>query len=169
MLKPELFNRTVGILIKAYLNGTLRHGLCTACAVGNIVAANMGYNVTLRRTITNKDSLSWNNGTEFPHWDDVFCTLLTFSGKRQLTKPEAYDGIAQVQIDSTGYEWEDLALIEEAFESVPETHPDPGGAERMYKGLVAVVDVLCHIHGADSGVHREVVARFDEAKKELAL
>lgn len=38
MKNEKLFYETIDILVKAYLNGTLKNGDCMACAVGNIVA-----------------------------------------------------------------------------------------------------------------------------------
>jgi len=38
-MKTANFNDTVDILVKAYLNDTLEHGVCSACAVGNICLA----------------------------------------------------------------------------------------------------------------------------------
>jgi len=41
-MKAASFENTVDILVKAYINDTLEHNNCYACAVGNIVAHNMG-------------------------------------------------------------------------------------------------------------------------------
>ncbi len=40
MKNKSLYDKTVSILVDAYMNDTLQHGNCFACAVGNIVAAN---------------------------------------------------------------------------------------------------------------------------------
>lgn len=42
MKRPELYQKTVDILVKAYFDDTLQHGNCYACAVGNIIAGNCG-------------------------------------------------------------------------------------------------------------------------------
>lgn len=43
MKNKELFDKTIGILVNAYLNDTLENANCHACAVGNLVATNCGY------------------------------------------------------------------------------------------------------------------------------
>ena len=52
-------------------------------------------------------------------------------------------------IAESGYSVDELARIEFAFESVPL------GEDRMFKGLMAVVDVLSDIHGVDLSVKEE--------------
>jgi hypothetical protein len=39
-MKPT-FSNTIDILVKAYLNDTLQHESCSACAVGNLVSHSM--------------------------------------------------------------------------------------------------------------------------------
>ncbi|KAA5545017.1 hypothetical protein [Adhaeribacter rhizoryzae] len=131
MKNKELFDRTVKILVNAYLNNTLVHNNCGACAVGNIIAANM--------QIKYDSYLKW-IGRQLA-WSTVFVTMPFKS--EQVQRPWAYNGSAKEQIDATGYSWQELALIEAAFESAPKnTTPD----ERMFNGLMAVVDVLGQIH-----------------------
>jgi hypothetical protein len=36
------FENSVDVLVKAYLNDTLEHGQCHACAVGNLICAETG-------------------------------------------------------------------------------------------------------------------------------
>src|SRR5258706_8814339 len=42
MKNELLYNKTINILKEAYFNNTLQHNNCYACAVGNIIAGNMG-------------------------------------------------------------------------------------------------------------------------------
>jgi hypothetical protein len=42
MIKEPLYHKTIGILVDAYFDDTLQHGNCSACAVGNLVAAAKG-------------------------------------------------------------------------------------------------------------------------------
>lgn len=150
----------------AYRNQTLIPGACTACAVGNIIAANMELEVDAKLTphgIVN--GLSWlkrdksevhpNVRRIFAKWSSVFGTT-TCHG--QEIYPDEYRGVAKAQIDSTGYSFWHLALIESAFEDAaincgyvcrdglinPE-HVD----QAILKGLFAVYDVLCEIHEVD--------------------
>lgn len=126
------FNHSVSVLVKAYLNGTLRHGDCNACAVGNLICASLG---TQHRKM---------------FWAYVFATCR--SGER-LFDESGYYGEAKIEIDSTGYTIHELALIENAFEKTAlynEFQDQVGDKEgQMFNGLMAVVDVLADIHGID--------------------
>lgn len=125
---------------------TLVKGRCTACAVGNIVAANCGYSIVQEEY--NYD-LVWKKGEKvLPYpgntstyfgWGAVFCTNFT----TQDVHPENYKGEAKFQIDSTGYSWQELAMIEKAFEG---TNVGETSDERMFNSLLAVIDALDEIH-----------------------
>lgn len=141
MKNQELFENTVGILVKAYQNDTLRHGNCVACAVGNIVAANLGI-------CDIQNPFEWREkAQEVPDivsgWSSVFMTGI--QSKKQTVRPEIldFDKTAKLQIDSTGYTWQELAKVEYAFETASKGNNDD---EWMFNGLLAVYDVLCEIH-----------------------
>lgn len=119
MKNKELYNKTVDILVQAYFNDTLRHGDCKACAVGNLIQANGGFN------------------NFFTTWTEVFITVYG----EQAVNPTEYYGEAKREIDSTGYAWPDLAKIEKAFESANGIND-----EKMFNGLMAVIEVLDQIH-----------------------
>ena len=54
------FSNTVDILVKAYLNDTLRHCNCYACAVGNIISSAMGYRFVQTKVYDmSHHSLTW--------------------------------------------------------------------------------------------------------------
>lgn len=136
MLKPELYQKTVDILVKAYFEDTLEHGNCEACAVGNIV--NYG---------KPKKTLEWSN---------VFCT----SSHIQIVEPRNYEGTAKDEIDSTGYTWQELSQIEYAFETAPRGNSDD---KWMFNGLMAVIDVLDKIHeNTDNQVTATTKQRFQK-------
>jgi hypothetical protein len=150
MKNKELFDKTVKILVNAYLNNSLEPGNCHACAVGNIIAANMGIKY-------NKD-LQW-IGRQVA-WSRVF---VTFSFRiAQVKRPWAYTGEALEQINSTGYSWEDLARLEYAFERAPRSK---AREEQMFNGLMAVAEVLGEIHEMDEKtkeVTKELFARIPQ-------
>lgn len=129
MENPELYYKTVDILVQAYFNDTLRHGKCTACAVGNLVAYHMGY--------TYNYNLGWSEGNS--KWTSVFYTVFG----EQYIMPIGYNGDAKVEIESTGYQWEELAKVEYAFECAPYGKNDD---EWMFNGLMAVIEALDQIH-----------------------
>lgn len=136
------FNHTVNVLVQAYLNNTLIHNDCAACAVGNIIAAEIGAKI-----ITDESGFfgsSWvRGGNEIVvGWTEVFCT----TSRGQHINSKAYIGQVKRQIDVTGYSWQELAAVERAFESAPS---GGSGDSYMFNGLMAVVDVLADIHGID--------------------
>ncbi len=145
MNRPELYTKTVNILYQAYFNDTLEHGNCYACAVGNIIAANKG----LELARDNGEGmfgqmLYWKNWTpyrladhseevRFPAWFSIIWP------SARITNPERIEE----EILSTGYNSSEIIKIEKAFESAEsgEVFQD-----RMFNGLVAVLDVLRQIH-----------------------
>ena len=104
MKNKEQFDRTVKILVAAYLNNSLVQSNCHACAVGNLVAANLD--------IRYDQDLKW-IGRQVA-WSAVFVTLRYQIAQNKC--PGAYAGEAKAQIDATGYTWQELARIEYAFE-----------------------------------------------------
>lgn len=148
MKNQELYQKSVDILAKAYVDNTLERANCCACAVGNLVAANCGIKMQKRRglVMTIGESfemvlmLGWMD--VHPHWQDVFMT----NGEGiQFFSSEKYDldHIAKEQIDSTGYTMWELAKIEHAFER------NYKGEDPMFSSLMAVIDVLDKIHEVD--------------------
>jgi len=154
------FENSVDVLLKAYLNDTLEHGNCYACAVGNLVAN--GLNRTLIKDWQEK-RYKW-QGTNFhcdypskQGWAKVFCTIGTPIYYTQYLRPDSYRGIAKEQIDSTGYTWRQLAKVEKAFESAKYGANED---DYMFNGLMAVIDVLAEIHGIDLTVRESAKVPF---------
>lgn len=132
MKNPELFHKSISVLVKAYLNNTLIKGECTACAVGNLISAACNFK------IIKENHIKWvteKGNRIYSTWDMVFTTVKGV----QRTYPKAYEGNSKEQIDSTGYTWQELARIEKAFEC----------SKDMFEGLMNVVDVLGEIHEVD--------------------
>jgi len=171
----ELYNKTVDILYQAYFNDTLEHGNCCACAVGNIIAANMGK--TFERVFDTvastrpRERWAWVGekypgeiSRDFPDlrvergWGSVFYTN---DEGRQRFYIGKYFGKAAEQIDSTGYQVKELARIEKAFETV-------GGSQspedRMFDGLVAVLETLKKIHEIDD--NEDIIQKFSQHRKD---
>lgn len=139
MNRPALYTKTRQILFDAYYNDTLTLGYCSACAIGNIIASNMGISI-----IKNRCGYPEWTGPVMPTWQSVFYTTTTFSGKKQISQPLAMDlpNVAQ-QINSTGYTWEELARIEHAFETAPVGDSDE---DAMFNAFVAALEALDRIH-----------------------
>lgn len=148
MTQLEKFHDTVGILVKAYLNGELAHRSCTACAVGNLVAAKMG-------TRPLRDARNHKTGFNNNYYENgVSQTWFSYSNYG----PQKSD-----QSEMTGYSIAQLTIIEKAFEDTPS--PDTGyldyqNDEWMFNGLMDVVDVLAEIHGVDLEVKQSAKEMF---------
>lgn len=134
MKNKELFDRTIGILVKAYQNDTLQHSNCYACAIGNLVAANNGVKI---QKIENR--FVWDNSK--PEWQAIhsFC-----NGRQSFDNPvwgNTYEGLNQLL--STGYTTKETAKIEYAFEMA---EYGDNQDTYMFNGLMSVVDALMEIH-----------------------
>lgn len=150
MKNQELFDKTVGILVKAYFEGFLDYGEPCGCAVGNLVAANMGLKV-----IQGEAGLVWNKGgseNQFPKWGEV----IAYGDGRNGVVKNRYFGDSKNEIDSTGYDIYNLADIEKAFfrgtrdyaHNMEYGHMNK--SEENFIGLMAVIDCLMEIHEATS-------------------
>jgi hypothetical protein len=143
-MKPT-FEHTVNILVQAYLRGELAHKICSACAVGNIVAAALGTRPKKIDNPTVFDNNQFENG-EFTEWFNSMHGSFYRNTK---------------QIEATGYSITELKRIEMAFEAAPGQPPNENGdfdgiypglttdPVWMFNGLMAVLDVLAEIHNVD--------------------
>jgi hypothetical protein len=138
MKNQEKFDDTINILVAAYLNNSLMHRNCHACAVGNMIAAHLN--------ITYDQNLKW-IGRQVA-WKEVFVTFRYHP--TQIKRPWAYTGEAKAQIDATGYSWQELSRLEYAFEKAAKGNTQE---EHLFNGLMAVVDVLCQIHEVTQTAH----------------
>lgn len=145
----ERFTRAIDALVKAYLNNTLTKGICTRCAVGNIVAA--GYASVGRFEPCSYWGVLFSTNQDGKqrrmNWKIVKSTIDFFG----FTESQILD-VANDNVQVTGYSEEELARVEYAFET--NTTYDFNGVfskeqrdQDQYNGLMAVVDVLCDIEG----------------------
>lgn len=155
MKNPELYHKTVDVLVRAYFNDTLEHLNCRACAVGNLVAAGMGMKLVfigITGDIVPAGFVPGDVTKDSGMWLDAI-------GRGCVSWLKMTDDIA-MQVKSTGYTAEELAWIEHAFE-----HADLGRKtdEWMFNGLMAVIDVLDQIHeNTDETTTTTTKARFNE-------
>jgi hypothetical protein len=140
MKNESLFNRTIGILAKAYMNGTLRYVYCTACAVGNLVAAANDIKLVKNEfdeiQCIGGDSGSW------------IC-LIDF-GRGVSTDNYSYFQDEIEKCEKTGYSISELALIEERFYKAryAERPWNCISNDPNFNGLMGIVDLLSGIHCA---------------------
>lgn len=163
MKNETLYNKTVDILVQAYFEGTLEHGNCYACAVGNIIAANCGYRF-LRYSNENKD-IYWKGFTPYNQdWTETIRekgknpSWFSFVKNPHITFNKE---LAIQQVNSTGYTKQELFKIETAFENYKENTEDS-----MFDGLMSVINCLDEIHeNTDTNVTEQTKIKF---KKQLA-
>lgn len=151
------FDHSVKVLIAAYLNDTLQHTNCHACAVGNLIADANGWKLKRQCWDTTGvlSVLTWEGfAYEQAVWADVFVTE-AFVQEMNLKN---YRGIPKAQIDSTGYTVKQLARIEYAFETADDSD------DWMYNGLVAVINVLASIHEVDMSIKQSAIKALSAAK-----
>jgi hypothetical protein len=133
-MKPE-FNKTVDILVKAYLNDTLDAADCKRCAVGNIISQN-------------------NPEYDFYQYGE--------SWFRALGLNESYRDLVDFDhpdIIKTGYTPEQLIRIESAFMNRDHSCRDIG----IFNDLMAAVEVLAEIHQVDLSVKEAAKQLFVKA------
>lgn len=143
MKNPELYHRSVDILVKAYVDGYLNPMDCAACAVGNLIAGNCGY-----KYLSPNKWMDANGKTIVPRW---------WSLNRR----------SDVEIMATGYPEADILRIEQSF-----MHP-PGRScvkmdldseytdEDIFTRLMAVLSVLDQIHEVtDESIQQSSKAKF---------
>lgn len=130
------FEKTVDVLVKAYLNGTLEHGNCCACAVGNIIADSCGF----KYVRTPGSCREWDWLFYRPEWYSKFDNRVR----------------SCYQTEATGYTVDELNKIEQAFEGLDIAR----GYDYMFDGLMRVLDVLAEIHKIDLSVKEQAKQLF---------
>jgi len=134
MKNQELFDRTIGILVNAYLNDTLDYFNCKACAVGNLVAANSGFNL-----FKQDREIVCDNPDYYGDWADAIRL-----GEGEIYGTDRWVKNTYSEIKSTGYFAEELAKIELAFSDA-----GTGNKQDAFVGLMSVCDTLMQIHEAN--------------------
>lgn len=137
MKNESLYNKTVDILVQAYFNDTLEHGLCQRCAIGNLCHAS-GFKINTMPGFNYQDNAVWGL---------VFHSVQGTDGEwYQKIEMSAYNknekGCRDV-IAGTGYDLQELMKIEWAFETA-----NKGNTKEDYKfnGLMSVIQALDIIH-----------------------
>lgn len=142
------------------MGGKLKHGNCTACAVGNICGGNPSWSL---RFMTNIFAESQRPETIISGIIDralgrpLPCEVEFLSENEEL----AVFGYVDKVISDTGYTQKELAKIEWTFEmSIASDYANLSKTpEGQYIGLCAVLDVLHEIHDVKEALHR---SRLDQ-------
>ncbi len=156
------FEHSVDVLVKAYLNGTLKHGNCHACAVGNLVSEACGY--TYKQNPMHGFGMERYQDIIWSHKNRYYLTDNTQEQKSWHSVVKDGSDIehplcdeAANQIEKTGYSVDQLYRIEIAFETANRID---GPDEWMFNGLMAVVDCLADIHGINLEAKEEAKKLF---------
>ncbi len=163
MKNEALYRKTVDILVDAYFKDTLEHGNCYACAVGNMIAGNCGFEFLNSDTVgwqafpniyTGRGKMFWNNSNKIK---DNPVMYLTENREEKLTRA------AEILIKKTGYSFDELFRIENAFEKQDKMDSFDCKDEYMFNGLMAVINVLDEIHeNKDEQVTQTQKSRFNK-------
>lgn len=161
MIREQLYHKTVDILKQAYFDDTLKHGNCFACAVGNIIAANMGKKIIRVKSGFGGDISVWDDAVSdngVHNRNSVTATAYVISSYVNVPAP---DDIIK-QILATGYSRHELSAIEAAFEKV--LCVDRYNSDKhMFDGLMAVVECLDEIHqNTDDVVTQTTKKKFEK-------
>ncbi len=148
------FTQTINVLVQAFLNDTLQHSNCRACAVGNILGGSAW--TSLFCTASGKQIIA-EEGVTTPYGndDDEFKAIPIEGVYANIWLSRQKEG--RRLIDASGYTLEELAAIERAFELSPKGN---NNEEWMFNGLMAVVDVLAEIHNIDLKEREETKQLF---------
>lgn len=141
------FKKSYDALIKAYFEGTLAKGTCLACACANIIADAQGGKISQLPPDKN-GRVNFICDTNNSFWSEIF-----ICGEPTSFVDEPFiESSKQDLLDLTGYSWEEMMLVERAFEStcrLNNTHYGHCTQQEILKdqfnGLSAVVDVLCEL------------------------
>lgn len=150
MKNKELYDKTVSILVDAYMNDTLQHGNYCGCAVGNMIASNMGIQINNILKEDEDSEIEWIgvSDTDASQW-----LWLIYKDKSCLIN----ERLALRQIRSTGYSVEEIYKIEKAFEGSDRYYEE----DEMFSGLMAVIEALDIIHeNTDTTLTNQTKKRF---------
>lgn len=149
------FENTMDILVKAYLNDTLKHGDSASCAVGNICNGEKEW-AHLFVTLTDSHE-------QIIASDGQFISHKLFENKTtRIPKDEIEMGklnFALEVVNKTGYSVKELAKIEYAFETALKGESND---DWMFNSLLAVLEVVAEIHGVDFDSKKVYEDKFQE-------
>lgn len=157
MNRPEIYQKSMDVLVKAYIDGGLDRMDCAACAVGNLVAAGCGYT----RSPKKHKFLDSEGRIVTSYWS----VIINSADGLHFIPSDVYK-----QITCTGYNRRELHKIEEAF-----MHPPESGNfgycvqyDEQYHGLIAVLKVLDEIHEVkDDTIKASSKVRFDSVRETI--
>ena len=175
MNRPDQFWRSINVLATAYLQGELKPMAPCACAVGNLIAAEMdgaevGGELKFWPEHASSPSGKWSSAALFNQsWSLRRAVKVIDYAPSELVATKKYHGhllpVTQYSITSWAgdpatvlpYGRAEIFRIELALLSVSQDAEDP-----VFEGLMRVVDVLCNIHEVeDEDLRAEAKQSFE--------
>lgn len=144
----ERVQKAIDTLLDAINNRTLGKGSCTACAVGNLVAKGLNYEIT---DISDVNPI-------IGGWARAFYTVGTYQHKQS----SSYDSPEVVKcVQSTDFTLEELMEIEYAFETNTKINhtqytstSDKQVLRDQIKGLEAVIKVMMEFDEVEADIQQ---------------
>jgi len=139
----ERIKKAYDALTEAFIEGTLRHGNCLACACGNIIASACGIRLT-------DDMITYKGHTE-RKWEEEghgWWLRRSFYRNGQSTPFNFYYPLEEFKdvVNEAGFTAEEFSRMENAFEGTRKVlllkEEDLNTTELQYRSLCAVFDVL---------------------------
>ena len=148
MNRKELYQKTVDLLLDAYNDGKLEHGLCTRCAVGNICGGreDWAYDfATISKDVQEKTTVLFLRSELDALYEKVGYSMdelakIEFAFENSIYNTERESKIYDKRTVNFGYEEADYNYYYWAY-----TNNKKKG---QFIGLCAVLDVLKEIHEA---------------------
>lgn len=165
----ERIKEAIDIFLDAVNAGTLIKGTCTACAVGNLVAA--GYGKKIEKVITDHGIPEFICDAPNDKWGEYFCTgingtLKVYTGIRRRSHNMALENISKTKFSTT-----ELMKIENVFENNTfisswnySHHTKDEIKADQIKGLSAVIEVMKTFDNVEFSTQEEFVDKLDQAE-----
>ena len=156
----ERVQKAIDIFLDSLNSNTLINGTCTACAVGNLIAAECGIKLSVRDGFVTADNyyfMTPYGPVHFATWNNLFITGEFGQTKNDLSSYSLEHQLQiQALIDTTGFTIDELAEIEHTFETVARH-------QGVIHALEAVVKVMMKFDEVDSSVIKKVFTDKAEA------
>jgi hypothetical protein len=143
-MSKERFDKTVDVLVKAYLNGTIQPGNPCGCAIGNMIAAACGYKFERKSRGCGDLTDWWEWENDISEGFDWYLNLRPEKRKSHHIAGDVIKGSHELSL--IGYSLAEIDAIEKSFESAARPVFEDEDAAG-FAGLLSVVDTLAEIDG----------------------
>lgn len=163
------FLKAYDSLYRAYREGTLAKGACSACAVGNIIAHALNAKIYM-----SMDRVTYLCDDNNRFWVTLFGTSNSGVQRKTYLNSNSQEIIrlSEKLKDLTGYSVDEMAQIEFAFESSASIYPEdyqqyekPEILISLYTGLTAVLEVMLKLDDIENPDYYRT--KLEDLHKEL--